>query len=70
MTTPNRDQRSERPTPRLVITCELEELPVADLSADSVEDEIRLRRWLDRAGVRQRLHEHLEDVLDELGVAA
>jgi len=58
--------KTGRPTPRLVITVELEEMPTASLVAQTHEDELRLRRLLDGPAVRRRLHEFVDDLLDDL----
>lgn len=59
-----------RLVPRLVLTAELEELPSAQMVAETYEGQTELVLWLTRTSVRRRLHEHLDDVLDALRDAA
>ena len=56
--------------PRLVLDAMLEEFPRVRIEAVSYEDQQRLRAWLSRPAVRRRLHEVIDDVLDELRLAA
>jgi hypothetical protein len=49
-----------------VITLELEGSPTVRIAADSHEDELRLRKWLQSAGVHGRLLDAVLDGLDEL----
>lgn len=56
--------------PRLVVTYELEELPIVSVAAETAEDEARLVAWLGRAGTRERLQECVDDMLAELSTAA
>jgi hypothetical protein len=53
--------------PKLLFAVTLEELPTFRIVADSLEDELRLRRWLRSSGARRRLLDALLDGLDEIG---
>ena len=57
--------RGRRP-PEVHVVLGLEELPVVRVIAGSLEDEIRLRRWLANAVARRRLLDAVLDGLDEI----
>jgi hypothetical protein len=44
----------------------LEDLPTVRLVAETLEDEIRLRRWLRSTAAKRRLFDALLDGLDDL----
>jgi hypothetical protein len=52
--------------PELLIAVAVEELPTFRIVADSLEDELRLRRWLRTPGARRRLLDAVLDGLDEI----
>ena len=62
-----RDCSSDRRrAPGLHLEVALEELPVIRLVAESLEDEVRLRRWLASPAARRRLFNAMLDGLNEL----
>ena len=56
----------QRRAPELIFAVALEELPTFRIVADSLEDELRLRRWLRSPGARRRLLDAVLDGLAEL----
>ena len=52
--------------PELHLVVALEELPKLFLISESLEDELRLRRWLRTPGARSRLLDAVLDGLDEI----
>lgn len=58
--------RGVQRAPELVVAVTLEELPTFRIVADSLEDELRLRRWLRSPGARRRLLDAVLDSLAEL----
>lgn len=62
---PSEGTTGRRRVPELHLVVALEELPVVRVVADSLEDELRLRRWLRSQAARRRLFDALLDGLDE-----
>jgi len=58
--------RGARRPPELHLTMGLEDLPTVRLVAETLEDEIRLRRWLRSTAAKRRLFDALLDGLDDL----
>jgi hypothetical protein len=57
------------PPPRFEIVVELEGLPQVRLHAETLEDERRLRQWLQLTACQRRLQDALKDALELLEAA-